>query len=341
MGKRDSGAQKKILGIGNALVDTLIRIPDDSILSRLNLTKGSMTLVDESRLEAVLGETRNLSRKKSAGGSAANTINGLARIGAYTGFIGKVGADSTGAYFENEMTAHHIRTRMIRGTRPTGQCVSLISRDSERTMTTYLGAAVELEARDLDPGMFAGFDCLHIEGYLVQDHRLIESAMEMAKNAGLEISLDMASFNIVRENLDFLHGIVEQYVDILFANEEEALTFTGKSLPHEALLGIAPRCKMAIVKIGSKGSLIQVRDQHFRIDCMPAHAVDTTGAGDLYAAGFLYGWLNGLRPAACGRIGALLSAKVVEVVGAKLPQRQWKSITSSLKEILREEKKGN
>lgn len=340
MEKRDPGAQKKILGIGNALVDTLIRIPDDSVLTRLNLIKGSMTLVDETRLEAVIGETKNLSRRKSTGGSAANTITGLARIGASTGFIGKVGTDSTGAYFEKEMTTHHIRTRMIRGTRPTGQCVSLISRDSERTMTTYLGAAVELEARDLDSGMFAGFDCLHIEGYLVQDHLLIESAMKMASGAGLEISLDMASFNIVRENLNFLHRIIEQYVDIVFANEEEALAFTGKSLPHEALLGISPKCKMAIVKIGSRGSLIQARDRFYRIDCLPAHAVDTTGAGDLYAAGFLYGWLNGLQPEACGRIGALLSARVVEVVGAKLPQRQWKSITSSLKKILHEGKKG-
>lgn len=341
MEKPDPGTGKKILGIGNALVDTLIRIPDDAVLSRLNLEKGSMTLVDESRLKSVLEATRHLARRKSAGGSAANTISGLARLGVHSGFIGKVGIDSTGGYFEREMTAHHIRTCLIRGTRATGQCVSLISRDSERTMTTYLGAAVELEARDLDPGMFSGFDCLHIEGYLVQDHLLIENAMKIAKESGLEISLDMASFNIVRENLAFLQRVVGQYVDIVFANEEEARVFTGKSLPHEALRVMSPSCKTAIVKIGSRGSLIQDRDRHYRIDCPPARAIDTTGAGDLYAAGYLYGWLNSLGPEACGRIGTLLAGKVVEVVGAKLTRRRWENINASLQKILMEENAGN
>jgi len=335
------GSQKKILGIGNALVDTLIRVPDDAVLSRLSLDKGSMTLVDVTRLKSVLEETRHLARRKSAGGSAANTISGLARLGASTGFIGKVGSDSSGKYFEKEMTSHRIHIHMIPGTRPTGQCVSLISRDSERTMTTYLGAAVELEARDLDPGMFSGFNYLHIEGYLVQDHLLIESAMKMAQAAGLEISLDLASFNIVRENLAFLRRIIEQYVDIVFANEEEALAFTGKSLPHEALRQMAPTCKMAIVKIGPRGSLIHDRDRHYRIDCLRARAVDTTGAGDLYAAGFLYGRINGLGPESCGRIGALLAGKVVEIVGAKLTQRQWEQVHVPLQKILEGENAGN
>lgn len=341
MEKPDPGTGKKILGIGNALVDTLIRIPDDAVLLKLSLEKGSMTLVDETRLKSVLEETSHLARRRSAGGSAANTISGLARLGASTGFIGKVGSDSSGEYFEKEMTSHCIRTHVIRGTRPTGQCISLISRDSERTMTTYLGAAVELDARDLDPGMFSGFDFLHIEGYLVQDHMLIESALKMAKAAGIEISLDLASFNIVRENIVFLRRIIEQYVDIVFANEEEALAFTGKSLPHEALQQMAPTCKMGIVKIGPRGSLIQDRDRHYRIDCLRARAIDTTGAGDLYAAGFLYGRIHGLGPESCGRIGSLLAGKVVEIVGAKLTRRQWENVHDPLQRILREEPEEN
>lgn len=321
---------KKVLGLGNALVDILVRISDERLLASLDLPKSCMTLVQESQINTILARIGHLEKQETCGGSAANTISGLARLGVGTGYIGKIGHDAYGAFFDGEMKKHGVSTRMFFGRAQTGRALGFITPDSERTFATFLGSAVELEDTDLHVELFAGYDIFHIEGYMVQNHRLFETAVRLAKEAGLEVSLDLASHNVVSANLDFLQGMVDRYVDIVFANEDEAMAFSGKNSPHEALVTISPQCRIVVVKLGKNGSLIRQKDEQHRISCIPAMAVDTTGAGDLYAAGFLNGLIHGYPLAVCGNIGSLLSGKVVEVVGAKLDENKWLEVEAAL-----------
>jgi sugar/nucleoside kinase (ribokinase family) len=321
---------KKVLGLGNALVDILVRISADDLLDSLQLPKSCMTLVAEDQINAILERIITLAKQETCGGSAANTISGLARLGIGTGYIGKIGNDACGKFFAAEMKRHGTEARLFYGTSQTGRALGFITPDSERTFATFLGSAVELEGTDLQADLFSGYDIFHIEGYMVQNHGLFETAVRLAKEAGLEVSLDLASHNVVRENLGFLQDMVTRYVDIVFANEEEAMAFSGKNSPHEALVTISPQCRIAVVKLGKKGSLIKHKDERHEIGCIPAVAVDTTGAGDLYAAGFLYGLIREYPLPVCGRIGSLLSGKVVEVVGAKLDEKKWQEVEAAL-----------
>lgn len=329
---------KKVLGLGNALVDILVRI-DHDMLKRLELPKSCMTLVGAAQVNAILKQVSALEAQEAPGGSAANTIAGLARLGVPTGYIGKIGHDPYGEFFAAEMRRHGSDVRMFYGAAQTGRALGLITPDSERTFATFLGAAVELDATDLSPDLFRGWDIFHIEGYMVQNHALTREALRLAKEAGLEVSLDLASHNVVRENLEFLQEMVGRYVDIVFANEDESMAFSGAHSPTDALVALAPRCTVAVVKLGKNGSLVRRSGEEHRVECIPARAVDTTGAGDLSAAGFLYGLIQGYPLPVCGRLGSLLSGKVVEVVGAKLSEGQWLEIEAALPKLLCENEK--
>jgi len=325
---------KKVLGLGNALVDILVRISDERLLASLELPKSCMTLVQESQITAILAKIQHLEKQETCGGSAANTISGLARLGIPAGYIGKIGHDAYGVLFDEEMKRHGVSPRLFFGRAQTGRALGFITPDSERTFATFLGSAVELEGSDLHAELFRGYDYFHIEGYMVQNHRLFETAVRLAKEAGLEVSLDLASHNVVRENIGFLQDMVTRYVDIVFANEDESMAFSGEKSPHEALVTISPKCRIAVVKLGKSGSLVRQRDERHEIGCIPAKAVDTTGAGDLYAAGFLYGLIRNYPLAVCGRIGSLLSGKVVEVIGAKLDESQWREVEDALPQLV-------
>jgi len=322
----------KILGLGNALVDVLISIENDEVLQKLSLPRGSMQLVDEHFLKKATELTSGLKQTVAAGGSAANTINGIANLGLQSAFIGQIGHDKYGGLYMDDLEKNGIQAKLLISKTQTGRATVFISKDSERTFGTYLGAAVEMAAEDLKPEMFKGYDIFHIEGYLVQNHALIERAVEIAKQEGLTISLDLASYNVVESNNDFLHKVVKKYVDILFANEEEAKAFTGKH-PEEALNEIAKDVNIAVVKIGSKGSLIKRGEVIEKVGIIKVNSVDTTGAGDLYAAGFLYGYAKKLPLNKCGRLGAVLSGKVIEVIGPKLTENTWNEIKTMVKEI--------
>ena len=323
---------KKILGIGNALVDILIRIDRDSLLDQLNLPKGSMQLVNKLRSDEILALLEANEKSFAAGGSAANTIHGLGMLGAPTGYIGVIGEETLGNSFEADMLAAGVRPYLIRSNTETGRAITLISSDSERTFATCLGAAVELtpsNIRQLAPEVFPNYDYLHIEGYLVQNHELIQTAVKLAKANGLKVSLDLASYNVVEANHAFLEEIVKNEVDIIFANEEEAKAFTGHE-PEPALHHLAHFCEVAIVKTGSKGSLIKSGEVVTEIGVIPVHPIDTTGAGDLYAAGFLYGHSMGWPLERCGRAGALLAGNIIEELGAKMPLSRWDAVKKAI-----------
>jgi sugar/nucleoside kinase (ribokinase family) len=323
----------KILGMGNALIDMVAEMPDDSLLRELDLSEGSMQLVDKDFSTKVMRRIQSLPRLEKSGGSAANTICGLSALGMETAFIGKVGRDRLGNVFRKDLESYGVKPLLQYGSTETGLAVALVSPNGERSFATYLGAAIEMEPADLPENIFPDYTHFYIEGYLVQHRELIERAVELAGNAGLSVILDLASFNVVEDNREFLRFLVGKYADIVFANEEEAFAYAGEKNPEKALHAIAQDCRIAIVKRGASGSLIQTGERMFRIDPIRVNCVDTTGAGDLYAAGFLYGLLNGLRLPLCGEIGSILAGKVIEVTGAKISGAVWPEIIEQVRNI--------
>ncbi|MBQ3208708.1 MAG: adenosine kinase [Alistipes sp.] len=325
---------KKIIGIGNALTDMLVNLSSDDVLHKYNIARGSMSLVDSKLQSEVSKAVAGRPYSLSLGGSADNTIRAMAQLGSSVGFIGKVGRDTTGDFFEQALENLGIKPVIFRGENRSGKCVSLISPDGERTMLTHLGAALELKAEEISADIFAGYDCLYIEGYLVQDHTLIESVIRTAKRAGLKVAIDLASFNVVEENLEFLQRLVGNFVDIVFANEDEARVFSGEEEPINALQYISELCELAVVKIGMKGAIIKQGEQVVHVGIMKAaKRVDTTGAGDFYAAGFLYGLTEGLDLRQCGTIGAVTAGKVIEVVGTTLADEAWDDIRKYINRV--------
>ena len=325
---------KRILGIGNALVDVMTLINDDKILEKFSLPKGSMQLVDGKKSEMVKSATDNFKRTLTSGGSAANTIHGLAMLGADTGFIGSIGKDETGDIFEKDMQEAGVHTILFRRDSATGTAVALISKDSERTFATHLGAALELNAEDLKSALFDGYDILYLEGYLIINMPLVETACRLAKEKKMKIALDLASYNVVEANLDRFKKIVEEYVDIVFANEDEARVFTGL-IPDKALNQISGNCEIAVVKIGAEGSWLKKGEEIIKVSSLPVKCRDTTGAGDLYASGFLYGVASGLDLEKCGILGSLLAGKVIEIVGARMGKGKFDEIRRSIKKIIK------
>lgn len=330
---------KRVIGIGNALTDMLVNLKSDEVLEKYGLPRGSMNLVDAELQKEISKSVAGRPYTLSLGGSAANTIRAMARLGIETGFIGKVGRDSTGDFFEQALVNLKVRPEILRGELRSGRCMSLVSPDGERTMATYLGAALELKAAEVSPEVLGDFDCLYIEGYLVQDHDLIRGAVEAAKRCGLKVAIDLASFNVVSENLDFLRQLVAEYVDILFANEQEAQAFTGESDPEKALESIAAMCELTIVKIGMRGALIKRRgEETVQVGIMAAaKRVDTTGAGDLYAAGFMAGLCEGLSLRQCGTMGAITAGKVIEVIGTTFGEEAWEHVDHLVEQVRRGE----
>ena len=324
----------KIIGMGNALVDVLVRIDDDSLLEKLHLPKGSMQLIQEDTLSEIRKYTSGMKIHRSTGGSAGNTVCALAALGANPGFIGKVGQDETGAFFGDTLRQRGVNALLATCDLPSGIASTFISTDAERTFGTYLGAAATLRAEDLSRKMFAGYNYLYIEGYLLQDHDLMLRAVQLAKEEGLQVCLDMASYNVVEAERDFFDQLIVKYVDIVFANESEALAYTGKT-PHEALEEIASKCSIAVVKTGKEGSLVKKGTEVIQLlSCPVDNVLDTTGAGDFYAAGFMYGLTCGYSLEKCVQISTILATAVIQEVGTTLPAKKWDEIKLNIESLL-------
>ena len=325
---------KSILGIGNALTDILAVLPDDSFLKLYHLPKGSMQFVDMETGNKIFESLKPYGLHYVAGGSAANTITCTAIFGMPSAFIGKVGEDELGHLFKSDEEQYGVKTILLKGKNPSGRSMVFVSgANAERTFANYMGAALEMVPEDLKQEYFEGYDYFHIEGYLVQNQALIRTAVEMAHKAGCIISLDMASYNVVESNDAFLHDIVDRYVDIVFANESEAKAFT-KLQPREALDEIARHCKIAVVKVGKDGSMLKSGDEYHYIEPWPADTIDATGAGDTYAAGFLYAHSLGMPLKVCGEIGSIIAAKVVEIIGTKIDIPRWKAAKAEIRELI-------
>lgn len=320
---------KKIIGIGNALVDALVQVESEDILAELALPKGSMQLLDTPRYEAISARMAGVERKRATGGSVGNAILALANLGASPAFVGKIGTDDNGRFYMDNAKKKGITPLLVQDAHATGVANAFVTPDGERTFGTYLGAAAHLTADDLRPEMFEGYNLLFIEGYLVQNHALIRRAAELAKAAGLETAIDLASYNIVEEERTFFAELLP-LIDIVFANEEESCAYTGKS-PHEAVAELAKICPIAVVKIGAKGVLVQQGNAFVQVPSLPVEkVVDTTGAGDFFAAGFLYNYARGCSMESCATLGSLLAGNVVQHLGTTLPETTWEAIRNGL-----------
>jgi sugar/nucleoside kinase (ribokinase family) len=316
---------KRIIGIGNALVDILVHIDNDEILDRLSLKKGGMEMIDAQRKHEILEVISGMPQTMATGGSTSNTMHGLARLGAEAGYIGKVGDDDLGRLFRDGCQRYNLKPHLINSEVDTGVAITFISPNAERTFATYLGAAATMQPDQVDVEILKGYDIIHIEGYLIFNHELLLDVCQKAKACGLQISMDMASYNLIETNLDFVKMLLRDYVDIIFANEEEAKAFAGVE-GVEALHVLAEYCSVAIVKVGKDGSYIKTNGEVTAVKPQKAQPIDTTGAGDIYASGFLYGYLNGYDSLRSGNLASCLSARLIGYVGAKLPDEEWEQI---------------
>ncbi|MBN1133290.1 MAG: adenosine kinase [Bacteroidales bacterium] len=315
----------KVLGMGNALVDIITQLKDDKLLESFGLPKGSMTLVDLDTSNIIHAGTAGYKKQKASGGSAANTIHGLAHLGINTGFIGKVGNDELGRFFQKDMKNSHIQPILFRSVNETGRAMALVSPDSERTFATFLGAAVELTVDDLSSDIFRDYDYFYIEGYLVQNKPMMEKALRLAVNQNLTVCLDLSSYNIVEQEREFFFSLIKNYVDVLFANEEEVQALTGRDA-EEGSSELNKMVNTVVVKMGARGSLIRLKNDLITIEPRRSKPIDTTGAGDLYASGFIYGLIRGCDPETCGRMGSALAGRIIEFIGAKMTESSWENL---------------
>lgn len=328
---------KKILGIGNALTDILLKISENQ-LAQLAVNKGSMQLVDGNTSKRITTLFQNATPAIVAGGSTSNTICGLASLGADAAFLGKIGDDQLGKVYEQQMLESGVKPLLhVDEFLGSGNCTVLVTPDGERTMCTYLGAACNLQPRDISEDAFEDYDILHLEGYLVQNHQLIEKAMKMAHDAKLIVSIDLASYNIVNEEREFMHHLIRNYVDIVFANELEAKAIAQTDEPDEALEYIYALLtqkqntpKISVVKLGAEGSLVLSDEGKDIIAPVKAPCVDSTGAGDLYAAGFLFGIANKMPMRKCGQYASLVASNVIQVIGSKIPTPAYRDILANI-----------
>ncbi len=321
----DFNNRKLIVGVGSALVDILAS-EDDAFLEAAGAAKGGMTLVDAEEIERLIRLTTGDNQVVS-GGSACNTAVGVGSLGGRARFVGKRGKDELGDLFERDLVSCGVEPALFLSDDPTGRVLSVVTPDAQRTMFTYLGAAAAMDPSEIKPESFRDAAVVHVEGYLLFNRDLMNAVLRAAREAGARISLDLASFNVVEESIDLLDTIVADYIDILIANEDEAMAYTGEKDEAEALKRLSRDAEIAVLKTGPRGSMIAGSGEVVAIKAMgDGKALDTTGAGDLWAAGFLYGLVNGLGFEQSGAIGSCCGFEVCQLVGAKISDDGWKRI---------------
>lgn len=323
----------KILGLGNALVDVLSKLDSDETLVKIGIQKGAMDMISREQMYVIRKYQANTETTQAPGGANCNTMRAIALLGGQSGFIGKVGDDNLGEFYEEALLKAGVASYLIKTEGPSGACTVFISPDGERTMGTFLGPAPTISPDEITEDVLRGYDCIHIEGYLIVNEELVRETMKKAKRLGLKVALDLANYNIVNAYKGLLEEVIPQYVDILFANASEAEAFTG--LPaQEAVKGLEKQVHVALVTLGKDGSLIGSEGKFYHVDAEGGKPVDTTGAGDNFAAGFLYGQSVGASLVQSAQIGSMLSGYVIDVVGPQVPADKWEQIKLKVKTIL-------
>lgn len=311
---------KRIVGVGAALVDLLVNV-QDSWIQENKAVKGDMQLVDFSRIESLLSTLP--AYEKVPGGSACNTLVGYAKLGGEAAFVSKTGEDELGKLFALHLKNSNVQSLIKHANEPTGRVLSVVTPDAERTMFSYLGASDTLSLDDFPENVFDGAALTYIEGYRAFDAKTFRGVLERSKAAGVPTALDFGSFGVVNVCRSLFESLfAEGLIDMIFANEEEAKAYTGKE-PREALEELAKYTSLAVVKLGAEGALVSYQGTVFEIKAKKVQALDTTGAGDLWAAGFLFGFLSGSDIPECGKLASEVAAEVVQVQGASIPDSVW------------------
>ena len=315
-----SSAMRDVLGIGNAIVDVLTHA-DNAFLFKHSLVRGAMTLVDAEQGASILGAMR--STVEVSGGSVANTMAGIASLGGTGSYIGRVHDDRLGAVFSRELRSLGIgyETPPASEGAPTARCLVIVTPDGQRTMATYLGASTELGPEDVDAEAVNGHAVTYLEGYLWDAPRAQEAmalAARLAHDAGNRVALTLSDPFCVERHRDEFRDFILEHVDLLFANQEEAMSLYVETDVWDAVERARGDCAVAVVTRSEKGSIVVSGEETHVVDIVPVkRVVDTTGAGDLFAAGFLYGITHGHDLPTCGRIGAMAAAEVIGHLGAR------------------------
>ncbi len=321
-------ASLDVTGIGNAIVDIIAK-SDDAFLINNAITKGGMTLIDAAAattLYSAMGPGI-----ETSGGSAANTIAGVAGLGGKAAFIGKVQKDQLGEVFAHDLRALGVQydTPASTSESPTGRCLVLVTPDAQRSMSTFLGAGQELHPRDVDPATIATAQITYLEGYLwdpLHAKDAFRKAMDVAHQAGRQVAMSLSDAFCVERYRDEFQHLVAGNIDILFANETEIMSLYQAETFDEALQAVRGKCAVAALTRSEKGCVIVAGDEVHVIEAVkPAQLIDTTGAGDLFAAGFLFGLTHGRNVAASARIGALAASEVIAHLGPR-PQSDLKAL---------------
>ena len=308
-----------ILGIGNAIVD-VVAPTGEAFLSRHDLRKGGMALISAERAEALYGAMPP--GRESSGGSVANTCAVAAGLGARVAFLGKVADDPLGRVFRHDIAAAgvHFPTPALHGGAPTARCLIAVTPDGQRTMSTFLGACVSFGSADLDEALVADSAVTYLEGYLFdppEAKAAFHRAAEVAHGAGRLVALSLSDAFCVDRHRDAFRGLVSGSVDILFANEAELCSLYEENAWEDAAARAGQDVALAVLTRGADGSLVLRGAERVEVQAAPARVVDTTGAGDAYAAGFLAAHAAGRSLAACGRLGSLAAAAAIGAYGAR------------------------
>lgn len=320
----------EILGVATPLMDQILQV-DEEFLKKIPGKKGGMESVDYDTLCQIVRETGKVPQF-IPGGSGSNTVKGLAKLGHPCGLVGKIGRDVIGQHFLDSLKNMPITPLYVETNTPSAQVVCLVTPDSERTGRSFLGASREMRPSDLNPDIFQNTKLVHIEGYTLLNEGVVERAMELAKKAGAKVSFDLASFEIVQTYREEIQELLPRYVDILFANADETRTLTNLD-PEEGCDVISEHCEIAVVLVGKDGCWVRSHNEKIHCPAFPIEPIDTTGAGDLFASGFLHGYLEKRPLKECGQWGCLVAAEVVQVVGAEIPEAGWLKIKTFLEEF--------
>lgn len=309
-----------VVGIGNAIVDIIGRC-DDAFLSKHDLAKGFMRLIDAREADGLYGIMGPAIER--SGGSAANTIAGVSSFGGKGAFIGRVADDQFGKVFAHDIRAIGVNydTAPAKNGAPTALCLIFVTPDGERTMNTFLGASTELGPAEVDAKMIEAASVLYLEGYLFdkpEAKQAFHTAAAIAAGAGRKTALTLSDAFCVDRHRDDFRKLLHDGVDILFANEKEITALFEVNSFDEALAAVRGECEIAVLTRSEDGSVIVTADETISVKAEPVDSVvDVTGAGDLYAAGFLFGLTNALELAACGRLGSLAAAEAISHIGAR------------------------
>lgn len=319
----------KALSVGAALVDLLVR-EDDAYLARFSETKGGMTLSASEDLQKMLSATQ-APVEQASGGSSCNTAVGMAYLGVPSIFFGRIGQDSTGEFFQKTIEAAGVESTLKVVSEPSGQVLSVITPDAQRSMFTSLGASAGLQPEDLELVDWSAVGLVHLEGYLAFNPPFFKAVLAKAKSLNLPVAMDLASFDVVNFCRPLIDEAVASGLEWIIANEDEAKAFAGSDDESIQLQALAGAARGAVLKLGSRGAVVRYGSEEVLVPTTPVQAVDTTGAGDSWAAGFYAALWQGRNLETSVKWGHAVAREVVQVIGAGLSVSKWKELSETLR----------